>query len=119
MELRQLKYFVAVAEELHFRRAAETVHIAQPALSQQIKQLEEEIGATLFERNHHNVKLTPAGKAFYPKALAILNAAQQVVTEVRAVEYGDVGTLRLGFVRWSALVAWQFPVLSPQVHWAA
>ncbi|MEK7831230.1 MAG: LysR family transcriptional regulator, partial [Acidobacteriota bacterium] len=72
MELRQIRYFVAVAEELHFRRAAELVHVAQPALSQQIRQLEEEIGAALFERTHHKVQLTSAGKAFYARAQTIL-----------------------------------------------
>ncbi|MEJ2247915.1 MAG: LysR family transcriptional regulator [Acidobacteriota bacterium] len=72
MELRHLRYFVAVAEQLHFRHAAEIMHVAQPALSQQIKQLEEEIGVTLFERSRHKVRLTPAGKAFLENALRIL-----------------------------------------------
>lgn len=103
MEFRQLRYFIAVAEELHFRRAAELVHIAQPALSQQIKLLEAEIGTPLFERNHHNVQLTEAGKAFYPKAVAILAAAQQAVTDVRAVEQGEAGTVRVGFISSAAL----------------
>lgn len=103
MEFRQLKYFIAVAEALHFRRAAEIMHIAQPALSQQIRQLELEIGATLFERNHHKVQLTQAGKAFYVKAQSVLNDARQAVTEARAVEHGDAGTLVIGFVSTAAI----------------
>jgi DNA-binding transcriptional LysR family regulator len=72
MELRHLRYFVAVAEQLHFRHAAELAHVAQPALSHQIRQLEEEIGVILFERSRHIVRLTPAGKAFYENAQSIL-----------------------------------------------
>ena len=86
MELRHLKYFVAVAEELNFRRAAEIVHIAQPALSQQIKQLEDELDVTLFVRNNHKVELTEAGKTFYARAQLILKEARQAVADARAVE---------------------------------
>ena len=103
MELRHLRYFIAVAEQLHFRHAAELVHVAQPALSQQIRQLEEEIGVTLFERSRHKVSLTPAGKAFYENAQRILKQADQAVTQARKVELGDAGTIRIGFVSTAAI----------------
>ena len=103
MELRHLRYFVAVAEQLHFRHAAEIVHVAQPALSQQIRQLEEEIGVSLFERSHHKVRLTPAGKAFYERAQHILKKADEAVTEARKAESGDAGTIRIGFVSTAAI----------------
>jgi DNA-binding transcriptional LysR family regulator len=103
VELRHLRYFVAVAEQLHFRHAAEIVHVAQPALSQQIKQLEEEIGVTLFERSHHKVCLTPAGKAFYENAQRILKQADQAVEKARKAEFGDAGTIRIGFVSTAAI----------------
>jgi DNA-binding transcriptional LysR family regulator len=103
MELRHLRYFVAVAEQLHFRHAAEIVHVAQPALSQQIRQLEEEIGVTLFERSHHKVRLTPAGMAFYENAQRVLRQADQAVVKARKVEAGDAGTIRIGFVSTAAI----------------
>lgn len=103
MELRHLRYFVAVAEELNFRRAADVVHIAQPALSQQIKQLEEEMSVTLFLRNHHKVELTEAGKAFYVRAQAILQETHRAVLDARAVECGEAGTLAIGFVSSAAI----------------
>jgi len=98
MELRHLRYFVAVAEELHFRRAAEMVHVAQPALSQQIRQLEQEIGVALFERAHNKVQLTRAGQAFYLKARTILDEAQQAVRDAQRAQRGDAGTIVVGFV---------------------
>jgi DNA-binding transcriptional LysR family regulator len=103
MELRHLRYFVAVAEQLHFRHAAELVRVAQPALSKQIRQLEEEIGVTLFVRSHHKVKLTPAGMAFFEKAQAILQQTGQAVAEARKVEQGEAGTIRVGFVSTAAI----------------
>jgi DNA-binding transcriptional LysR family regulator len=103
MVLRHLRYFIAVAEQLHFRHAAEIVHVAQPALSQQIRQLEEEIGVTLFERSHHKVRLTTAGKAFYENARRILKQADQAVTRARKVELGDAGTIRIEFVSTAAI----------------
>lgn len=103
MELRHLRYFVVVAEQLHFRHAAEIVRVAQPALSHQIRQLEEELGVTLFERSRHKVRLTPAGKAFYEKAQSILQQAGQAVTEARQVARGEAGTIRIGFVSTAAI----------------
>jgi DNA-binding transcriptional LysR family regulator len=103
MELRHLKYFVAVAEELNFRRAAEVVHIAQPALSQQIKQLEDELGVALFVRSRHKVELTAAGKTFYASAHMILKGARQAVADARAVEQGEAGRITLGFVSSAAI----------------
>ena len=104
MELRHLKYFVAVAEELNFRRAAEVIHIAQPALSQQIKQLEDEIGVALFVRSHHKVELTAAGKAFYDRAQAILQDAKQAIADARAIVDGEAGAVTIGFVSSAAIV---------------
>jgi DNA-binding transcriptional LysR family regulator len=103
MELRHLRYFVAVAEELHFRHAAEVVHVSQPALSQQIKQLEDEIGVTLFIRSHHGLQLTPAGKAFYEEAENILEGAKVAVANARKVEHGEAGTIKIGFVSTAAI----------------
>ena len=103
MELRHLRYFVAVAAELNFRRAAEVIHVAQPALSQQIKQLEAEMGVRLFIRSHHKVELTEAGKAFYLRAQAILEETHQAVADARAVADGEAGRLTLGFVSTAAI----------------
>lgn len=103
MELRHLRYFVAVAEQLHFRHAAEIVHVAQPALSQQIRQLEKELGVTLLERSRHQVRLTPAGKAFYESALGVLRQADQAAARARKVDSGDAGTIRIGFVSTAAI----------------
>jgi DNA-binding transcriptional LysR family regulator len=98
MELRHLRYFVVVAEELHFRRAAERLHMSQPPLSQQIRALEHEIGATLFERNQRKVELTAAGEAFFERAREILDAVEDAARQARRVQRGEVGRLAVGFV---------------------
>ncbi|WP_306601889.1 LysR substrate-binding domain-containing protein [Geothrix sp. 21YS21S-2] len=103
MELRQLKYFIATAEELHFRKAAERVHVAQPALSQAIHQLEEEIGTLLFERNNRNVALTAAGRVFYARARVMADNACMAVHEARGVGRGDAGMVAIGFISTAAM----------------
>jgi DNA-binding transcriptional LysR family regulator len=97
MELRHLRYFVAVAEELHFRRAAERLGIAQPALSQQIQQLEHEIEALLFHRLTRGVELTDAGKSLRDDARAILDRVEQAKAKAQRVARGDQGMIRIGF----------------------
>src|SRR5436190_14734536 len=96
MELRQLRYFVAVAEELHFARAAERLHIAAPSLSQQIKSLEASLGTPLFVRDRRHVELTPAGKMLLPDAREILELAAHAQRRVA----GATGPLRVGYVSW-------------------
>ncbi len=98
MELRQLRYFVAVAEELHFRRAAERLHISQPPLSQQIRSLEDELGFALLARTRRRVQLTPAGEAFLRDARAILAELEGAVAAAQRIDAGQTGRLRIGFV---------------------
>lgn len=98
MELRHLRYFVAVAELLNFRRAAEELHIAQSPLSHQIKQLEEEIGADLFTRTKRRVRLTQAGKVFFREARDILERASIAAERARRGARGEVGSLTLGYL---------------------
>ena len=98
MELRHLRYFLAVAEELHFRRAAERLHMSQPPLSQQIRALEDELGVQLLDRDRRGVALTPAGAAFREEAKAILDSVDHAVELTRRVAHGEVGRLRVAFV---------------------
>ena len=98
MELRVLRYFVAVAEELHFGRAALRLHISQPPLSQQIKNLEQELGARLFIRTSRKVELTPAGQVLLDRARSLLDSADAAAEEVSRVAAGMAGSLRLGFI---------------------
>jgi DNA-binding transcriptional LysR family regulator len=96
MELRHLRYFVAVAEELSFRKAAERLHLAQPPLSAQIKDLEEELGTKLFERTTRSVRMTTSGRVFLDEARMVLAAAEKAEQRARKAEQGLVGTLRIG-----------------------
>jgi len=97
MELRHLRYFIAVAEELHFTRAAERLHIGQPPLSQAIQALEADIGAQLFERTKRSVRLTGAGKLFLDDARRILALADEATDTARRAQRGEAGELRIGF----------------------
>jgi DNA-binding transcriptional LysR family regulator len=99
MELRQLRTFVAVAEERHFRRAAERLHLAQPSVSQQIRALETELGVSLLERNRRGVALTAAGAALLDEARDILARTQHAAATARAIGTGDRGSLRLSLTR--------------------
>jgi DNA-binding transcriptional LysR family regulator len=98
MELRRFRYFVAVAEELHFRRAAERLHLAQPALSQQVRKLEVELGVDLLHRSKRGVALTPAGILFLEEARRLLRQADEAVRTARNARSGTAGRLRLGHV---------------------
>ncbi|MHC0064965.1 LysR family transcriptional regulator [Nostoc sp. UIC 10890] len=98
MELRHLRYFVTLAEELHFGRAAERLHIAQPPLSQQIRQLEEELGFELFHRTKRKVQLTEAGQVFLGEVQQIMRQLQQAIEIGRQTSRGEIGQLVVGFV---------------------
>ncbi len=97
MEIRHLRYFVVVAEELHFNRAAERLHMQQPPLSRQIRQLEKEIGADLFHRTTRSVKLTEAGRAFEVEARAILAMVDKSRDVAIRAAHGLTGRLAVGF----------------------
>lgn len=97
MELRHLRYYVAVAEECHFGRAAARLHIAQPPLSQQVKQLEAELGVKLLVRSTRRVELTAAGERFLSRARELLSQVDAATTEVRRVAAGELGHIAIGF----------------------
>jgi len=97
MELRHLRYFVAVAEEEHYGRAAQRLHVAQPALSRQIQDLEREIGFQLFDRLPRGVRLSAAGKAYLDDVRSILGQVSAVTDPAGRVARGLAGTLRVGF----------------------
>jgi LysR family transcriptional regulator, benzoate and cis,cis-muconate-responsive activator of ben and cat genes len=99
MNLRTLQYFVVLAEELNFSRAAERLHVAQPALSQQIRGLERSLGAELVDRSHRPLALTEAGSYLHTEALQILAACQQAALGAREVSLGLRGRLGIGFTR--------------------
>ncbi|MDM7941563.1 MAG: LysR family transcriptional regulator [Hydrogenophaga sp.] len=97
MEFRHLRYFLVLAEELHFGRAAQRLAITQPPLSLNIQQLEASVGAQLFTRNSRGVQLTAAGQAFVPAARSLLDQAGLAAREAREVSQGMVGSLQIGF----------------------
>jgi len=105
MELKQLRFFLAVAETLNFTRAAERVGIAQPPLSQRIRALERELGAELFKRTKRSVALTKAGEALLIHARRMMNASENAVSQVRAVRAGQLGVLQVGAI-FSAIYNW-------------
>jgi len=97
MDIEQLRSFLAVADELHFGRAAERLHVAQPPLSRTIKQLERELGTRLFDRNTRSVRLTSSGQALMDPAQEVLDALRRAETAVRSADHGEVGTVRIAF----------------------
>jgi DNA-binding transcriptional LysR family regulator len=96
-ELKQMRYIVAVAREHSFSRAAETLHVAQQAVSQQVRIVEESLGVELFERTSRGVTITPAGEVFVQEARRALNAADRVAPRAQAAARGEVGTLRIAY----------------------
>jgi len=98
MELRHLRYFVAVGEEQHYGRAAQRLRVAQPALSRQIQDLEEELGFKLFDRLARGVKISEAGKLFLKDARNVLEQVREAALRAKRVAVGQAGTLRVGFV---------------------
>jgi len=98
MELRHIRSFLSIAETLHFGRTAELIHISQPALSLQIRALEEDVGVRLFERNRRKTTLTAAGAAFRDDAATALSQLEQAIRRARLAASGKLGLLRIGFV---------------------
>lgn len=98
MDLRRLRYFVAVAEELHFGRAAKRLHVSQPPLSQQIRQLESQLGVRLFERNRREVHLTEAGRLLLDRARPLLAEVERIEQYMAQAAAGTAGSIRVGFV---------------------
>lgn len=117
MELRQLRYFVAVAEERHFSRAAERLHIAQPALSQQVRRLEHEMKVQLLERTTRSVELTDAGRVLLDEARRVLAGADRALAAVHEAADGTTGLLRMGFVSSAALRIVPTLVLALHQQW--
>lgn len=97
MELRHLRYFIAVAEELHFGRAAQQLGISQPPLSQQIQALEQELGARLFERTNRRVELSEAGRLFLDEARQVLAQVEKAADVARRAQLGELGEMKIGF----------------------
>jgi len=111
MELRHLRYFVAVGEEQHYGRGAQRLRVAQPALSRQIQDLEDELGFKLFDRLPRGVKISAAGKSFLEDARRILQQVNEATTRARRVAHGQSGTLRVGFTEnasWHGVVPESF-----------
>src|SRR5207245_8623204 len=111
MELRHLRDFVAFGEDQHYGRAAQRLRVAQPALSRQIQDLEDELGFKLFDRLPRGVKISAAGKSFLEDARRILQQVNEATTRARRVAHGQSGTLRVGFTEnasWHGVVPESF-----------
>jgi len=98
MELRHLRYFVAVAESLSFREASRKLHVSQPSLSVQVKQLEEEVGVRLFHRSKRHVEITRGGEVFLNTAREVLSMLERGSSAARQAQQGEAGTIRIGFI---------------------
>jgi DNA-binding transcriptional LysR family regulator len=123
MELRQIRSFLSITETLHFGRTAELIHLSQPALSLQIRALEEEVGARLFERNRRKTTLTAAGLAFRDDAAAALSQLDQATRKARLAAKGKLGLLRIGFISTAGSeivpnIIRQFRGLNPEVEFS-
>jgi len=123
MELRHIRSFLSIAETLHFGRTAELIHISQPALSLQIRALEEEVGVRLFERNRRKTTLTAAGAAFRDDAAAALSQLEQAIRRARLAANGKLGPLRIGFISTAGSkivpgIVRQFRELNPEVEFS-
>lgn len=121
MELRHLRYFVAVAESLNFTKAAARLRVAQPALSRQIRDLEDDLGAPLLERGPRLVRLTKAGAVFLPEAKSVLQRAEAATKAVRAVARGERGEIHVGYapsptVELLPCTLHAFQNVAPEVH---
>jgi DNA-binding transcriptional LysR family regulator len=122
IDLKQLKYFLAVAEEKSFSRAAERLHISQPPLSQQIQKLEAELGVRLFARTTRSFELTVAGKALMTEAADLLARMRMTIDTIRQIDRGEVGRLRVGIVgsaMWGPIpkLLEEFQTRFPRVSW--
>ncbi|HEX5343933.1 MAG TPA: LysR family transcriptional regulator [Duganella sp.] len=122
IDLKQLKYFLAVAEEKSFSRAAERLHISQPPLSQQIMKLENELGVKLFARTTRTFELTVAGKALMAEAAELLGKMRMTIDTIRQIDRGEVGRLRVGIVgsaMWGPIPSLleEFQTKFPRVTW--
>src|SRR5260370_34560045 len=123
MELRQIRSFLSIAETLHFGRTAELIHLSQPALSLQIRALEEQVGVRLFERNRRKTTLTAAGFAFRDDAAAALSQLDQAIRKARLAANGKLGLLRIGFISTAGReivpnIVGQFRELNPEIEFS-
>jgi DNA-binding transcriptional LysR family regulator len=123
MELRQIRSFLSIAETLHFGRTAELIHLSQPALSLQIRALEEEVGVRLLERNRRKTTLTAAGVAFRDDAAAALSQLDEAIRMARLAASGKLGILRIGFISTVGseivpTIVRQFRELNPEVQFS-